>query len=145
MWKEGSIRLQSWPEEAISTPGVLPASPPSVSSTFSSLSRRPPPQPVWHANRRKISRQRNTAMSSNTLSLRISLSQMQMCRIISLASRLFHLEKCVLISVGNSKKEVSEKVRLNQTKKPAHIVVSHSRLLNKEGVKLLTIDVIKNT
>lgn len=85
------------------------------------------------------------AMSSNTLSLRISLSQMQMCCIISLASRLFRLEKCVLINVGNSKKEVSEKVRLNQTKKPAHIVVSRSRLLNKEGVKLLTIDVIKNT
>lgn len=84
-------------------------------------------------------------MSSNTLSLRISLSQMQMCCIISLASRLFRLEKCVLISVGNSKKEVSEKVRLNQTKKPAHIVVSRSRLLNEEGVKLLTIDVIKNT
>lgn len=43
------------------------------------------------------------------------------------------------------KKRCQKKVRLNQTKKPAHIVVSRSRLLNKEGVKLLAIDVIKNT
>lgn len=142
MWKEGSIRLQSWPEEAISTPGVLPGSPLSVSSTFSSLScRLPQNQSGTQTGERFLA----NAMSSNTLSLRISLSQMQMCCIISLASRLFRLEKCVLINVGNSKKEVSEKVRLNQTKKPAHIVVSRSHLLNKEGVKLLTIDVIKNT
>ncbi len=85
----------------------------------------PPPTPpsllsyTAVAGRRNISRQRNTAMPSNTLSLLISLSQMQMCCTLLFASRPFRLGKCVLKSVGNPKKrekKVSEKSMIKSDK-----------------------------
>lgn len=131
MWKEDSVCLQVCPEEAVSTPGVHPAS---FFSPTTNLPSHPhsssPPSLLSYCTMRSqegetFPRQRNTAMPSNALSLLISLSQMQMCCTLLFASRPFHLEKCVLKSVGNptnkNKKKCQKKVWLNQTK-PVHVV-----------------------
>lgn len=62
-----------------------------------------------YTSRRNISRQRFTTKPSNTLSLLISSSQMQMCCTLLCASRLPHFEKRVSERMGNPRK-VSEKV-----------------------------------
>ena len=113
MWKEDSVCLQVCPEEAVSTPGVLPATSTvffsSSSSRFSSSSSPSQLSYTAVASRRNISRQRNSAPPSNTLSLLISLSQMQMCCTLLIASRPFRLEKMCLEECGQPKRKKSVK------------------------------------